>query len=100
MLPAPVVHADFAALVAFAVANEEGAAPLVEVWFGQSERLVDPQPNSALSTPPGGLLLSRVIASGHWAIPWSRSGPGEVSDASYRALGQPAAALGVQPQHR
>lgn len=43
MFPVPVVHSDFAALVALAVAYEQRPAALVEVCLGQGERLVDSQ---------------------------------------------------------
>jgi hypothetical protein len=50
LLPAPVVHADLAALVALAVTDEHGAAPLVEVTFGEPKRLTDPPAVSGAGT--------------------------------------------------
>ena len=47
LLPAPCVHADFAAPSAFAVADEQRPAPLVEVSFAERERFLD-----ALTCPP------------------------------------------------
>ena len=44
LFEAPVVHADFAALSAFAAADEHGTAPAVEVELGQIERFLDAQP--------------------------------------------------------
>jgi hypothetical protein len=45
-LKAPVVHPDLAAFVALAVTDEQRTAALVEVRFGQRERLLDPQPGT------------------------------------------------------
>jgi len=46
VVKAPVVHPDLAALVALAVTHEQRTATLVEVRFGQRERLLDPQPGT------------------------------------------------------
>ena len=43
MFPGPLVHADFAAAVALAAADEDCAAARVEVSLGERECLVDPQ---------------------------------------------------------
>jgi hypothetical protein len=43
LLPAPRVHADFAAPSAFAMADEQRPTPLVEVSFAQQERCLDPE---------------------------------------------------------
>jgi hypothetical protein len=45
-LPAPVVHADFAAASALAAADEQRAAALIEIGLGERERFVDAQPGS------------------------------------------------------
>lgn len=42
----PVVHPHFAALVVLAVAHEQRSAALVEVGFGEPERLLDSQPGA------------------------------------------------------
>src|SRR5256885_11254259 len=44
LLPAPVVHADLATLVALAVTHEHRAAALVQIALGQRERFSDAQP--------------------------------------------------------
>ena len=41
LLPAPCVHADFAAPSSFAVADEQRPTSLIEVSFAQRERLLD-----------------------------------------------------------
>ena len=41
LLPAPCVHADFAAPSAFAVADEQRATSLIEVGFAERERFLD-----------------------------------------------------------
>jgi hypothetical protein len=41
VLPCPVVHSDFAALAAFAVAHEDAAAGGVQVAFGETECFAD-----------------------------------------------------------
>jgi hypothetical protein len=46
LLPCPTVHADFAPATALAAPHEHRAAGLVEIAFGQLERLVDPEPGS------------------------------------------------------
>ena len=45
-LPAPVVHADFAAASALAAADEQRAAALIEVGLGERERFLNAQPSS------------------------------------------------------
>jgi hypothetical protein len=44
LLPAPVVHAGFAAFAALAAAHQQCAASRVEVGLGQLERFADAQP--------------------------------------------------------
>jgi hypothetical protein len=46
LLPAPLVHPDFAAPVALAAANEQRPAARVEVVLGERERLLDAQPGA------------------------------------------------------
>ena len=46
LLPAPIVHAGLAPLVALAVANEEGAALRIEICLGQCQCLADPESRS------------------------------------------------------
>jgi hypothetical protein len=41
-IPAPLVHADLAASSAFAAADEQGAAAVIEVGLGEAERFLDP----------------------------------------------------------
>jgi hypothetical protein len=43
LVPRPGVHADFAALAAFAAAHEDRAAGGVKVALGERERFVDTQ---------------------------------------------------------
>jgi hypothetical protein len=43
LFPTPVVHADLAALAAFAVANEQSTAAFIEVALGKVERFGDPK---------------------------------------------------------
>jgi hypothetical protein len=45
-LPAPIVHADFAASSALAASDEQSAASLIEVGLGERERFLDAQPGS------------------------------------------------------
>src|SRR5215210_1349258 len=44
LFPAPCVHADLAAASALAAPNQEGAAALIEVAFGERERFLNAQP--------------------------------------------------------
>jgi hypothetical protein len=44
LLEAPCVHADLAPAPALATTDEEGAAALIEIAFGQRERFLDAQP--------------------------------------------------------
>jgi hypothetical protein len=46
LFPAPVVHADLAALSAFAVADEQRTAAFIEVALGEVERFGDPKPRA------------------------------------------------------
>ena len=46
LLPAPRVGADLAASSAFAVADQERAAALIEVGLAERERFVDAQPGA------------------------------------------------------
>jgi hypothetical protein len=41
LFEAPVVHADLAAPTALAALHEHGAAPAVEIAFGQIQRFLD-----------------------------------------------------------
>ena len=43
LLPRPGVHADLAALAAFAVAHEDGAARGVKIALGEGKCFADPQ---------------------------------------------------------
>jgi hypothetical protein len=46
LLPCPAVHPDFAALAAFPVPNEHGAAATVQVALLEGERFTDAQPGT------------------------------------------------------
>jgi len=46
LLPGPGVHADLAALAAFAAAHQDRAAARIEVAFGEGERFADAQPGA------------------------------------------------------
>ena len=46
LLPRPSVHADFTPATALAAPHEQRAARLVEITFGEFQRLVDPEPSS------------------------------------------------------
>lgn len=46
LVPAPGVHADFAASFALAVTDKQRAAGMVEIRFGESERFLDAQPGT------------------------------------------------------
>jgi hypothetical protein len=45
-VPSPGIHANLAPATAFAVPDQDGATAVVQVAFGQSERLVNPQPGT------------------------------------------------------
>jgi hypothetical protein len=45
-VPCPGVHADLAPAAALAAADEQGAAPLIEVGFGECEGFVEPETGS------------------------------------------------------
>jgi hypothetical protein len=42
LIPGPAVHADFAALAAFAVSDHDRASAWVQIAFGEREGLADP----------------------------------------------------------
>src|SRR4051794_31404842 len=42
-VPAPRVHADFAAASAFAATHEQRAAPVIKVGFSEGQRFLDAQ---------------------------------------------------------
>jgi hypothetical protein len=42
LLPAPRVHSDLAASPALAAADEQRAAPVIEIGLGERERFLDP----------------------------------------------------------
>jgi len=46
LFPAPCVHADFAAPSAFAVADQQRSAALVEIGFAERKRFLDAQAGS------------------------------------------------------
>src|SRR5215213_146816 len=46
LFPRPTVHADFASATALAAPHEQRAAYLIEIAFGELERLVDPESGS------------------------------------------------------
>jgi hypothetical protein len=44
LFPAPCLHADLAAASALAAPDQERAAAVIEVAFGESERFLDSEP--------------------------------------------------------
>jgi len=66
LLPRPRVHADFAALAAFAAANEDRAACGIKIAFGERERFADPQSGApehddqSAHPSPGGVIAGAV----------------------------------------
>jgi hypothetical protein len=46
LFPSPCVHPDLAAAPALAVSDEQRAAAVIEIAFGERERFLDAQPGS------------------------------------------------------
>jgi hypothetical protein len=81
LFPAPLVHADFAATAALAVADQERPAARVEVVLGEGERLLDAQPGAPQdddhrSHAPAVAVIGRVAHDSHDLL--DRRGVGRV----------------------
>jgi hypothetical protein len=61
-LPRPRIHADLAAASALAAADEQRAAAVIEIGFGEAERLLDAEPR-ALEDHDQGAGLDQTLGA-------------------------------------
>jgi hypothetical protein len=64
LVPAPGIHADFAASATLAASDEEGAAALIEIALGEGERFLDAQAGAPQDHDQGAQAAAVVVVAG------------------------------------
>jgi hypothetical protein len=62
--PCPCVHADLPLAIVLAVPDQDRAATLIKISFGQRERLLDPQPGAPEHDDQGGEAMAAASVPG------------------------------------